>query len=149
MNLTFPLLLAASLATSVSADSYTLCCCTKPKSPKDTPDPRLFVDNPRTQYMDKPVKQCDHDATKFIVDTMRGHFMFSPHFWVGTRGRPKHKGANFIFSTGLLGDDTLIGQKEMAGWCGKKDAERYCWSPGPKFYYNYRGEFSGNSNGIS
>ncbi|KAE9994616.1 hypothetical protein EG327_006759 [Venturia inaequalis] len=128
-------LLIAILTPSVSANSYELCCCTKLTDAKNSPDPDL-------RALGKPVTECNHDATKTIVDTKYGQFAFTKHWWWGTdRNNPKYKGSDYIYATGLNGDDTMIGQKEMTGLCKKQQAGRCCWSPGTKFNYDYKGDW--------
>ncbi|RDI83718.1 hypothetical protein Vi05172_g6368 [Venturia inaequalis] len=138
MKLNFTLL-AASLATSVSANSYTLCCCTKLTYPIDAPDPRLY-DDQRVKAYNVPVKLCNHAATQAVADSMHGHFAFTTHFWTAPRGTPRFKGQDYIYATAINGEDNLIGQKEMTGWCKKQQAGRYCWTPGSDSAYNYKGE---------
>ncbi|KAE9964759.1 hypothetical protein EG327_000768 [Venturia inaequalis] len=124
MKFTFNLLVIslANLAT-VSADTYELCCCTKLQSTSHT-------------------VQCDHDTTKKIVDLMYGHFAFTKHYWesVWSDVKLKYDGSDYIYATGKDGDDTVIGAKEMRNWCKKWSAGHYCWSPGNRFSYNYKGE---------
>ncbi|KAE9973589.1 hypothetical protein BLS_003511 [Venturia inaequalis] len=147
MRLTFTLL-AASLATSVSANHYTLCCCTKPTYPHELPDPKYYVDNPASRSERKQQTQCNHAATKTIVDAMYGHFEFTTHFWEGWKDDPRFKGSDYIYATAINGDDDLIGQDEMKGWCDKQKAGRYCWTPDFKFGYYCTGANLKN-NGIA
>ncbi|KAE9964562.1 hypothetical protein EG328_010351 [Venturia inaequalis] len=139
MKLEFTLL-AVSLATSVSANSYTLCCCTKPTNIQDLKDPQYWSGTPPVRYNKDVVEQCNHAATKSIVDAMYGHFAFSYHFWVGQNGTPRLRGPDYIYATGINGDDSHIGQDEMRGWCGKVKAGRYCWTPDDRFNVNYKGD---------
>lgn len=136
MKLTFTLL-AASLATSVSAGAYTLCCCTKHVEAKKSANPDL-------RNLNRAVIECDHDSTKHIVDVMYGHFAFSTHFWgdkkIDNGKTPRFWGDNYIYATGLNGDDNLIGAKEMNGWCVDQRAGRYCWTPDTRWGFNYKGE---------
>ncbi|KAE9964315.1 hypothetical protein EG328_010614 [Venturia inaequalis] len=88
-------------------------------------------------------KACNHDATKNIVDTMNGQFAFSTHFWKARDKYPRFVGDNYIYATGINGDDNKIGQAEMTGLCKKKNAGRYCWTPGSDSLYNYKGEWIG------
>ncbi|KAE9973002.1 hypothetical protein EG328_004660 [Venturia inaequalis] len=140
MKLTSTLLVAATtlLAPPVSANSYTLCCCTKLTYPQDSMDFRIFYD-PRSRDLNIPSKQCDRAATKTIVDIMHGHFAFTTHFWYAQKNVPRYRGDSYIYATAIDGDDNLIGQKEMEGWCAKQKAQRYCWSPGPEDLYDYKG----------
>ncbi|KAE9961105.1 hypothetical protein BLS_004628 [Venturia inaequalis] len=142
-------LLAAILAPSihVSANSYKLCCCTKPTYPDELPDSRYYVDDPQSRYIHKWKTQCTHAATQTIVDAIYGHFVFTTHFWEGYKGTPRFKGQDYIYATAINGDDSKIGPKEMEGWCARQKTGRYCWTPNAKFGYNYTGE-SLQNNGI-
>ncbi|KAE9975232.1 hypothetical protein BLS_006600 [Venturia inaequalis] len=125
MKFTFTLLVA-SVATSVSAATYELCCCVK-------------------QIPDSKYSTCDRDATKTLVDAVPGHFAFCPRYWYSIYvDKPiKFESENYIYATGKDGDDTVIGRKEMKNWCNKQKAGYYCWSPGDDYSYNYKGEFTG------
>lgn len=141
-------LLAASLATSVSAKAYELCCCSNPANPKDLHDSRYFEGlDPKFRANNIPVKQCDHKATKAVLDSKPGQYAFSPHFWDGHPGSPRFKGDSYIYATGINGEDNLIGQGEMSDACNKQNAGRYCWTPGRTFLYNYKGEYRGFPGG--
>ncbi|KAE9975431.1 hypothetical protein EG328_003168 [Venturia inaequalis] len=144
MKLTFTLL-AASLATSVSAASYKLCCCTKTTPPQDLKDPRYYRDlDPAAQnafLMGPPTEQCNHDATKAIVDSSDGSFKFSSHFWVGHFPTPRLRGQDYMYATGTKkGEDTNIGPKEIKGLCGRVQAGRYCFTPDSSFIVDYTGD---------
>lgn len=146
MKLPFTLLAASLLATSVSANSYTLCCCTKLIDPRDSQDPRVLED-PSRRYGSKFIRECNRAATQTIIDAMYSHFEFTTHYWVGEKETPKFPGRDYIYATRINGNDNHIGQKEMAGWYSKQRADRYCWTPGSKFSKNYKGE-SQNDGGI-
>lgn len=145
MKLTLTLLAVAS---SVSASTYMLCCCTQPTLPQELPDRRYYVDDPKSRFSYQPIKQCSHAATQGVVDSSYSHFAFTTHFWEGTKGNPRFKGQDYIYATAINGDDNKIGQAEMAGLCRKYDAGRYCWTPDGSFRYNYQG-LTHNPNGIN
>ncbi|RDI81383.1 hypothetical protein Vi05172_g8633 [Venturia inaequalis] len=127
MKLTFTLL-AATLATSVSAASYTLCCCTKLTPREDLKDRRYFSgEKPGVGHEhDAPTEQCNHEATKAVADSRDGYFAFTTYFWEGYDGVPRMKGQDYIYATGKNGEDKRIGPKEIKGLCGRQNAGRYC-----------------------
>ncbi|KAE9965923.1 hypothetical protein BLS_008309 [Venturia inaequalis] len=125
-------LLVASLAASVSAASYELCCCTKTQ--KDG------------------TYKCDHDATQKVADDKKGFFAFTPRYWINLTkgGAPIYQGSDYIYATGKNYEDTKIGPKEMRGYCRRQgaDVDQYCWSPGNQWTYNYKGDkIGGNGKG--
>ncbi|KAE9973459.1 hypothetical protein BLS_001582 [Venturia inaequalis] len=125
MKFTFTLLVA-SLATSVSAKRFELCCCLKHQEGSD-------------------YYTCDKDATKTLVDAKPGHYAFTSRYWWSIyHNKPiKYESDNYIYATGKDGEDTVIGKKEMQHWCDKQKAGYYCFSPGFDYSYNYKGEFIG------
>lgn len=139
MKLTFALL-AASLAASVSAKAYQLCCCVK--QDEQTIRGKVFkVGTPK----------CHHDATKAAADSKPGDFKFTTHDWMAAENggpKPPYAGSNYIYATGANNQDHKIGAKEMGRLCKAQGADQACWSPGDAFTYNYKGDYCG-SDGIS
>ncbi|KAE9963933.1 hypothetical protein EG328_010906 [Venturia inaequalis] len=113
-------------------------------------DERYFIrDDPTVQPFPGPTEQCNHDATKSVVDSSNGYFAFSTHFWVGRDGFPRLRGPDYIYATGKNHEDNRIGPKEIKGFCRKVNAGRYCWTPDDTFYADYKGEHHGPDNGGS